>query len=511
MKRTAVWVLAALVAGAGLGSGGARGEAPRRQRITVQIDGETLHLPNGMTFVLVKRPGAPTFAGYVGFRVGGVDSVPGDTGLAHMFEHMAFKGTRHIGTTDWARERPILEELQRVGDRLTRLQAEGKGTPQERAALARRRDELSAQEHQYIRKDAIDAWYTQAGERSMNASTGDDLTQYFVQLPANALELWALIESQRIREPVLREFYSERDVIAQERLMRTDNDPMGRLYEHFLATAFMAHPYRLPVIGWPSDIRALTMQGAEAFHHRYYSPSNAVGVLVGNFDVAQAKQLVLRYFGTIPRRGEAPPVVTREPRQEEERHVEVPFPANPQILMGWHKPTWPNVDDTRLDVVASILGDGLTARLYRRLVERDRVALAVDIDNGDPGVRYDNLFVVRVVPAPGAGLARVNAAIDDEIARLAREPLPAAELEKAKTRILASYLRRLDSNLSTATLLGSTALLTGDWRNLYKYLSDLQGVTAADVRTVTTSYLRRTNRTTAVLVRPAPSAVGSVP
>ena len=478
-------------------------ETPKAPSIQLRIQAETVHLPNGMTFILAPRPGAPTFAGYVAFKVGGVDSVPGDTGLAHMFEHMAFKGTEHVGTKDWAHEKVILEELQAAGDKLTMMKAEGSGTPEEVKALEEKVKDLSKQEKAFIVKDEFDLFYTRAGQRALNANTGEDVTQYFVSLPTNSLELWMLLESQRIREPIMREFYSERDVIGQERLMRTENDPFGKLYEQFEATAFMAHPYRLPAIGWQSDIKALRMKQAQDFFYAHYSPSNAVAVLVGNFDTARAKVLIDKYFATIPRRGDPPPIVTREPVQERERRVQVVFDANPQMLVGWHKPTWPSLDDTRLDVVSTILSDGVTSRLYKRLVEKDHLALDVSTWNGDPGARCDNLFVAQVTPNEGVPYATVEAALYDEIDKLKTDPVSAAEMDKAKTRILASYLRRLDSTLSTAMLLGSQHLITGDWQTIYKYIDDVQKVSAEDVRTAVKTYLSADNRTVATLVKPA--------
>ena len=500
--------LAALGLALGLVAPGLRAQGPpkappERPPIQIQIEAQTFTLPNGMTFILAPRKGAPTFAGWIAFKVGGVNSVPGDSGLAHMFEHMAFKGTEHINTKDWAKEKPIFEALKEAGDRLTVLRATGKGTPEEIKALEDKVAALNKEEHQYIVKDEFDTIYSRAGQRAENASTGEDLTQYFVMLPSNALELWMLLESQRIREPVMREFYSERDVIAQERLMRVDNDPMGKLYENFIATAFMAHPYRIPGIGWASDIPALTMRQAETFFHRYYSPSNAVGVLVGNFDPVQAKALVERYFGTIPRRGDPPPIVTKEPAQETERRVTVLFDANPQLLVGWHKPAWPDPNDTRFDVLATILSDGVTSRLYKRLVEKEGIALDAEAWNGAPGSLYDNLFVAYVVPNDGVDYARVEKVLFEEIDRLKSEPVSAQELEKAKTRLLASTLRRLDSVLSTAMLLGQQQLLTGDWKNLYRYLDEVQAVTPQDLQKAAAAYLTASNRTVAELVKPA--------
>lgn len=501
-------VLAAFGLALALSLPGLRAQGPpqapsERPPIQIWIEARTFTLPNGMTFILVPREGAPTFAGWIAFKVGGVNSVPGDSGLAHMFEHMAFKGTEHINTKDWAKEKPIFDALKEAGDRLTILKATGKGTPEEIKALEEKVAQLNQEEHRYIVKDEFDTIYSRAGQRAENASTGEDFTQYFVMLPSNALELWMLLESQRIREPVMREFYSERDVIAQERLMRVDNDPTGKLYENFIATAFMAHPYRIPGIGWASDIPALTMEQAERFFHRYYSPSNAVGVLVGNFDPVRAKALIERYFGTIPRRGDPLPIVTKEPVQETQRRVTVPFDANPQLLVGWHKPTWPDPEDTRFDVLSTILSDGVTSRLYKRMVEKEGLALDAQTWNGSPGSLYDNLFVAYVIPNEGVDYARAEKVLFEEIDRLKSEPVSAQELQKAKTRLLASTLRRLDSVLSTAMLIGQQQLLTGDWKNLYRYLDEVQAVTPQDLQKAAATYLTTANRTVAELVKPA--------
>ena len=472
------------------------------ERVKVKISGETVNLPNGMTFLLIPRTGAPTFAGYIGFKVGGVDSVTGDTGLAHMFEHMAFKGTHHLGTTDWEKEKPILDEIQRLGDSLTLLKAQGKGTPEEVSRMEAELKRLSEEEHKYIVKDEFDRLYSQVGGKELNANTSVDLTQYFVQLPSNAMELWMMIESQRMREPVMREFYSERDVISQERLMRYDNSPIGRLYENFIATAFMASPYRQPTIGWASDIQALTMRQAQEFFHKNYSPSNAVGILVGNFDTAATKSMIERYFGSIQRRGDPDPIVTREPVQLAERRVSVPFEANPMMLIGYHKPCWPNRDDIVMDVIQTILSDGVTSRLYRRLVEKEQLVLDVQSSNGDPGTRYDNLYIFFAMPNEGVQATRVEEAIYSELDRLKKEPVPQAELEKAKTRIASGFLRRLKSDLGTALMLSSYQFLGGDWKKFEGYLDDMQSVSSDDVMAAASKYFNASNRTVATLVKP---------
>lgn len=464
---------------------------------------ETLKLANGMTFLLVPRPGAPVFTGYIGLKVGGVDNLPGETGMSHMFEHMAFKGTQHIGTTDWAKEEPLQEALGKTGDALTLLQVSGRAPADEVARLKAEVQRLDQEQHKFIVKDEIDRIYSEAGGVNFNANTAPDTTQYFVSLPANALELWMLVESQRLGEPVMREFFTERDVIAQERLERYENDPMGKLYERFLATAFMAAPYRNPGIGWASDIPALTLGGARNFFDRYYSPANAVAVVCGNFDVAQARALIHKYFGPIPRRTDPPPVVTREPAQDAERRADVAFDAQPMMFVGFHKPTWPHRDDTVADVLQSLLADGLTSRLYRRLVEKEGLAVAVQAANGVPGTRYDNLLIILVVPGSEVPYEKVEKSLYEELDRLKSEPVPDRELEKAKTRIVAGLTKQMVENTGVCSTLASYHLITGDWKTLDAYLDGVLAVTSEEVRTAAARYLVPSNRTVARIVPPA--------
>jgi predicted Zn-dependent peptidase len=479
---------------------------PALSSVRPRLNVETVKLSNGMTFLLVSRPGAPVYVGYIAFGAGGVDNVPGQTGLAHMFEHMAFKGTEHFGTTDWAKEKPFYEALEKAGDALTLLKVSGKGSKGEIGRLEAEVKRLEEEEHRYIVKDELDRVYIEAGGIIVNASTTPDTTQYFAYLPANTLELWMLMESQRMSEPVLREFYTERDVIAQERMLRYENDPMGKLYERFLYTAFQAAPYRNPAIGWPSDIPALTMADAKEFFRKYYSPSNAVGVLCGNFDVAQAKDLIQRYFGPLPRGEVSPPVVTREPVQETERRVDVAFAGQPALFAGYLKPTWPSRDDTVMDIIQMILADGVTSRLYRRLVEKEGLAFMVQGGNGIPGTRFDNLFLLMVIPGAGASYEKVEKVLWEELDRLKTEPVSGAELERAKTRLVAGLTKKMQENEGVCATLAIYHLITGDWRTLEQYLDGVQTVTTEEIRAAAARYFVPSNRTVARLVPPAPGA-----
>ncbi len=476
----------------------AAGESPP---IDFHLEGETLHLDNGMTFVLIPLEGAPLFAGHISFKVGSVDTVPGNTGIAHMFEHMAFKGTTHIGTKDWEKEKPILDALREAGDRLTILRATGEGSPEEIGRLEEEVARLREEQNRYIEREEYDHLYDKAGSRHMNASTESDFTRYYVSLPANALELWMLIESQKIREPVLRDFYMEREVVFQERIQRFDNDPWGKLLENFVATAYISHPYRLTPIGWASDIRALTMEATEEFFRTYCAPSNAVGVLCGNFDVERATELIQRYFGTIPARPDPPQVVTREPPQETERRLTVAFGGPQMMLIGFHKPNWPNRDDLAMDIIQSILSDGRSARLHRSVVEGGKAYVAQAL-NGYPGTRYDNMFGVFSMPAQGTTYEELEALLYVELERLKGEPVSAEELERAKTRILAGYLRQLNHPEDMASLVATFQHITGDWKSIQSYAEELQTVKPEEIQAVAAKYFVPENRTVARLVPP---------
>lgn len=458
-------------------------------------------LKNGMKFLFVERHDAPIFTGQITFRVGAVDEEAGRTGLAHMFEHMAFKGTRTIGTRDYAKEKPILDALDRAAHAIVDERAKGPAANLERiAALQKEMQSLQQQESKLIVPEAFTDIYTENGGEDLNAQTSNDTTTYFVSLPSNRLELWALMESQRIAQPVMREFYKERAVVAEERRRSTENDPGGKLYEQFIAAAFVAHPYHHPAIGWMSDIQSLTADEARAFHRRYYVPSNAVAAVVGDINIPSAIKLVDKYFGALPAAPPPPPIVTVEPPQDGERRVDVVADAEPQLLLGYHKPNAPSQDDIVFDVIDSIMASGRTSRLYTALVKQQQ--LAADVGTfGAPGDRYPNLWCVYAAPIAPHTTAELEKAIYAEIDRLKNEPVSEQELQKVKNQIDADYIRSLDSNGGLASRLTSMQAVIGDWHYLTKRRDAIAKVTPADIQRVAKKYLVPANLTVATLVK----------
>lgn len=466
-------------------------------------------LANGLTVLMVERHQTPVVSINITFAVGGINEQVGQTGIAHLYEHMAFKGTRVVGTTDYEKEKPILDELAVVGTELDLREREvavkgGGATADERAAVESLQKQflaLQAQAGQYVVGNEMALMYQRHGGVGLNASTGKDLTRYMISLPSNRLPLWAAIESDRMANPVLREFYKERGVVMEERRLRNDDSPNGLLFETFTSAAFRAHGYGIPTIGWGSDILSLTPAATEAFFKTYYGPNRATIALVGDINPKEVIALIERTFGKIPAAPPAPSLVTVEPEQRGERRVEVEFDAEPALVIGYHKPTLGHPDDDVFDVIDAVLSDGLTSRLHQKLVREKRLAVSVGSDASHPGVRAPNLFVLTATPLAPHTTAEVEAAIYEEVERLKQEPVSAQELEKVLNNLDADLVRGLRSNSGLASQLALYQAVAGDWHYILTSRDNVGKVTAADVRRVAAQYFTRSNRTVAVLVK----------
>ncbi len=464
------------------------------------------HLPNGLTVLMVERHQAPVVSINFTFRVGGLDERTGETGIAHLFEHMAFKGTQTIGTRDFRQEKRLLEALERLNAAMEKERERLRNAGEESSArLEELREEIRDTQKraaQLVVGNEMSLLYQRNGAVGLNASTGKDVTRYTVSLPANRLPLWAAIESDRMAKPVMREFFKERAVVMEERRSRTDDSPTGLLYEAFVAGAFQAHPYGFPTIGWASDIQSLTPDVARRFFKTYYSPGNGVIAIVGDINPEEVNALIGRTFGRIPPGPSPPGVVTVEPRQRGERRVEVEFDAEPTVFLGFHKPALDHPDDFVFDVIDSLLSEGVTSRLYHRIVREKRVATSVSTRSSVPGARAPNLFTISAVPLAPHTTAEVEAAIYEELDRLKTEPVTARELEKVLNNLDAALVRSLRSNSGLASQLAYFQAVAGDWRYLLEARERIAAVTPEDVQRVAKKYFIKSNRTVATLVKP---------
>lgn len=459
-------------------------------------------LPNGMTFLLLRRDGAPVVSFVTQFRAGAVDEWTGISGTAHLFEHMLFKGTPTLGTRDSAAEQRIFPRIDAVADSLT---AEfRKGQSADTALLAHFRDRLRTLEdsaRQFVVSNELDRILTENGAQNLNASTGNDGTNYFFQLPANRAELWFILESDRVRNPVLREFYSERDVVMEERRLRVETQPMGLLREEFLQAAFRAHPYGRPVVGIASEVQTLSRSAVQEYFRRFYGPNNAVVAIAGDIDTTEMKRWADQYFAGIPPGEPFRPVVTQEPPQHGERRIEVEFDANPMVMIGYHVPNLVHPDAPALRALAYVLTYGRTSRLVQRLVVRDQ--WAAQIAGGmQPGVRYPRLFTFTAIPIAPHTTQEIEGAIYEEVERLQREPPTDFEMQRIRNQVAYGSVSRLDNAFFIAMQLASSEALWNDWALSFRDDAAVERVTAADIQRVARTYFSRTNRTVATLVRP---------
>jgi predicted Zn-dependent peptidase len=454
-------------------------------------------LNNGLKFLVFERHEAPVVSFHTYANVGGVDEVTGITGLAHLFEHMAFKGTKTVGTTNYQAESKIMAKEDKIFDEIKlELRKADKADQAVLKELQKQLEDAQKQAEEYIVHDEYDEILTRAGAVGFNAYTSRDATQYVMSLPSNKVELWMLLESDRFANPVLREFYKERDVVIEEMRMR-ENEPQTVLYDELLAAAFKAHPYGEPIIGYLSDIQTITRAEAEAFFKKYYCPSNLTIVIVGDVQPGQIKQLAEKYFSGIPDSPRPEPVETVEPQQRGERRVSVEFPSQPQIMIAYHQPNVNHPDHVVFQAITEIIGEGRTSRLYKSLVKENKIAISADA--GQSWSKYPSLFYFITMPAQGHTTGECEEAIYAEIERLQTEPVLLSELDKAKTRVRASLIRQLDSNSGLAEQLSFYEVVTGNWRNLFEEPDNIAKVTQKDIQRVASEYFVRKNRTVAFI------------
>ena len=477
IRRLVPLALTALLAGAA--AAGAQNLASFEKRTTVKT------LDNGLTVVICERPEAPVFSFFTHVDAGGAQEVPGITGLAHMFEHMAFKGTDKIGTTNYEAEKTALAKVEKTYLAYDEARRREVGRDdKEVAAREKAWKDAVAEADKYVVKNEFGEIVDREGGVSLNAFTNSDSTGYHYSMPSNRLELWAYLESERFLRPVFREFYKERDVVMEERRLRTESNPIGRLIEQFLSAAYQAHPYHQPVVGYMSDLKAFSATDAEAFYRKNYIPANMVVTVVGDVKAAEAMPLLEKYFGRLPRGPKPEPLRTVEPPQIAEKEVVLVDPSQPFYIEGYHKPGALHPDDAVYDVVSDLMTAGRTSRLYRALVRDKKVAVAAAGFNGFPGAKYPNLFVFFGIPSPEKTNADVREAIRAEIARLKTEDVSDADLAMVKTRAKADLIRQLNDNEGLAQQLGTAQARLGDWRELFRQVDRIDKVNRADIRRV---------------------------
>ncbi|NNE43186.1 MAG: insulinase family protein [Gemmatimonadetes bacterium] len=496
MKRTLGALAAALVAVSPVQAG----------KGSVALDDlvQEFHLDNGLTLLVVENHESPTIGLATAFSVGSAEERPGVGGVSHILEHMLFKGTTEVGTSDWEAEKVHHDRLEELTYEIKTEKAKGRRADQERidALLAERREHQEAAK-QYSQDNQFDGLYTEAGAVNTNAFTSYDITAYIMALPANRLDLWMYLESERLRDPVLRQYYTEVQNVMEERRLRTDADPDGKLQENFLSVAFDAHWYGYPIIGWPSDIETVTRTEAEEWFKIYYAPNRMTLSIVGDVDAEEVYEQVKEYFGDIPRQDPPEMMETFDIERKGERRIEVEYDAEPALVMGWHKVNVPHPDDAALQIVSEVLSGGRSSRLIKRLVEERQIAASVNTDHEYPGVRWNNLFFIEGKPRAPHTNGDLEAAIWEELNLLKRDGITERELEKAKNRVRASQIRQLESNFGLSIQLAYAQAAFDDWRIMDEAAAATEAVTREDVLRVARATFKKNRTTVAMLVEPA--------
>jgi predicted Zn-dependent peptidase len=463
-------------------------------------------LPNGLHFIVLERHDSPVVSFHTVVNAGSIDDPRGETGIAHMFEHLAFKGTETIGTRDWPEEK---KELDGVEEAYDRMQAEAnKGGKADQMRVDTLRSQLRVAIDGANRQAASGEYrrtMEENGGIDMSAGVSADATQFACSLPSNRAELWFLMESQRLLHPVFREFYREREAVLEEYRQRVQGNPQGRLAAELLSDAFRAHPYGQPSGGWPSDIANLRRAHAQAFFDRYYVPGNITVAIVGDITGAEAKRLAERYFGPMAAKPIPHPAITEEPPQNGPKSQVLEMPGPQLMAIGYKRPSQRDKDNLVFDLIEILLSQGRTGLLYGELVRDKRLAQQAVAIAAAPDGHYPNMFVFLLMPAPGRTVEENQRAIEDLLGRLKTAPLDAQLLARAKAQGRANLIRRMVGNRDLAAMLASESATYGDWRGLFTSMDDLNRVKPEDVQRVANRYFVATGRTMVYTVLPGHS------
>ncbi len=479
-----------------------------------QIPAQELKLDNGLVVIVVERPGTGVFSSYIVTAVGSANEKPGSIGAAHFLEHMLFKGTKSIGTKDYVAEQELMDKQDSLWNRIDQARQQSRyiklagdeGAYQKHlnwvSQMEALLDSLIADEALYVVKNEYEELYTRRGAVGFNASTGYDFTDYIVSLPANQLHTWFVMEADRMKNPVLREFYPEREVVLEERRLRIDNEGEGKLFEQFIGTAFIAHPYQL-MWEWKSDQGNIKREALKKFHHQFYAPNRTVIGLVGDIKFSDVEAFAKKYWSDIPRQPEPDPIYTVEPKQLGERRVDVNFDASPALYIGFHKGAFDDPDEAAFVVLDRILADGRSSRLYKSLVIGQQLCSNIGTEafpGAEQGDLYPSLYIISAYPKDGVDSRIVETAIYEELAKLSTVPVSARELQKARNNIQADFIWDAYDNDGLAQKLAQYQSTARDWRYMLTRMEQIEKLTPDALQSVAAKYFTKENRTVATLV-----------
>lgn len=498
MKQKSIWISRACVVVALAWTLAVSGIAQTFDAMKSQVNVHILR--NGMKFIVLERHEAPVVSFNVYADVGSANESYGVTGISHLLEHLAFKGTRIVGTTDYEEEAKVLKELDVLYDRIKAEQAKVRPDDLGLEKMKEKFEALQARAKEFVVNGEFDDMFLREGARGLNARTSADATQYENSLPSNKLEFWMAMNADRFRSPVFREFFKERDVVIEERRLSLESRPIMRLVEDFLSTAFKAHPYKHMVVGHMSDLKSITRRDVEGYFRKYYGPSNLTVGIVGDVRTEDVFLMAELYFADIPSEPKPEPIRTQEPEQWGERRVQVVAKSQPILIMGYHRPGARHADSFALDALANILGQGRSSRLYQSLVKDKKVCIQCGVFNGFPGDKYPNLVAFLAVPSQGHTTKECLELIDREIGKIKDESVSAQELTKYQRSSVKALLSQMKSNGNMAQLLTYAEVVLGGWQQLFDQADGIQAVSVDDVKRVANTYLVKSHRTIGEIV-----------
>lgn len=466
-------------------------------------------LANGLHFLILERHQAPVVSFHTYLDGGSAEDPARKTGLASLIARLAFDGTETIGTKNWTEEKKALESVEAAFDRMDGERDKGSGATEGAYAILQAGESTALGDaFQFQNPDEYRHAIEKNGGVALDSHATPDSIETSYSLPSNRLELWFLLESQRLAHPVFRNFYRERLKQMEDVAYLAESKSPAKVRQSLLSAAFENLPYRNPVMGWPFDVAALRRGDAKAFLDTYGGPANIVIAMVGDVDPATARRLAERYFGPIPAKPHAPLMRSQELKQSGPKTVAIWSDGPSYLIVGYKRPPETHRDDPALDLLAVILGDPHSGWLHRELVENKAIAQNAEAVSDFPAARYANLFVVSATPAKDHTVEENQKAIDEMVARLQSMPLDAASLARAKNILRGRYLRLLGSNRELAALLTDFQANYGDWHKLFSLGQDYERVTAEDMERVALEYLIPAGRTVAYLTNTPAAGTG---
>jgi predicted Zn-dependent peptidase len=455
-------------------------------------------LSNGLKVLILQRPEAPVASFVIYADVGGVNEQQNATGLAHIFEHMAFKGTDTIGTKDYAKEKAAMDKEDQAYLALRAERIKRTPDPEKIKALEESFKKAEEEAQKWVETAEYDKILEREGAQQLNAFTGFDQTVYFYSLTSNKLELWAALESDRFIHPVLHEFYKEKNVIMEEKRMG-ESSPVGRLFDDLFPLAYKSHMYRSYIIGNMEDLRNMTREQALSWFKKNYCAKNLTAVIVGDINPDTAFPVLEKYLGKIPAGEKPEPPISVDPPQRAEKRMIMQDPSQPFLTIAYHRPAVIDRDDSVYTAIADILGGGRSSRLYTSLVKEKKLAMEVQVMPTFEGEKYPGLFTIICVPNKGVKNEDCEKAIYEELKKISAEKVTDDELKGVKARAKTNFLDGIDNNLGLGIQLAFAENVRGSWHEMFKMLDKIDAVSQDDITRVSKDMFKRTNRVVAMI------------